>query len=154
MRDDEDYMKIALELAKKAAEEGDIPVGAIVVAPDGELIGSGRNRRRIEHDPTAHAEIVALREAAEKLQRWNLAGCTMFVTLEPCPMCAGSLVQARISRLVYGCSDAKAGACGTLYDITRDGRLFHRLEVVSGVLENECRKILQEFFLKCRARQK
>ncbi len=154
MRSDEEYMKIALDLAKKAAEEGDIPVGALVVAPDGEIIGHGRNRRRIEHDPTAHAEIVALREAASKLRRWNLSGCTMYVTLEPCPMCAGSLVQARISRLVYGCNDAKAGACGTLYDITRDGRLFHRLNVVSGVMEDECLKILQDFFLECRARQK
>ncbi len=154
MRSDEQYMKIALELAKKAAEEGDIPVGAIVVDPEGNVVGCGRNRRRVEHDPTAHAEIVALREAASELCRWNLSSCSMYVTLEPCPMCAGALVQARISRLVYGCSDAKAGACGTLYDITRDGRLFHRLEVLSGVMENECRKILQEFFLGCRARQK
>ncbi len=154
MRRDEEYMKLALELARQAADEGDIPVGALVVSPDGEVIGRGRNRRRLEHDPTAHAEIVALREAAKKLLRWNLTGCTMYVTLEPCPMCAGSLVQSRISRLIYGCTDAKAGACGTLYDITRDGRLFHRLDVVSGVMEDECREILQDFFLECRARKK
>ncbi|MCI6261470.1 MAG: nucleoside deaminase, partial [Pyramidobacter sp.] len=102
--------------------------------------------RRVEHDPTAHAEVVALRDAAQNLGAWNLSGCSLYVTLEPCPMCAGALVQARVSRLVYGCTDPKAGACGTLYDLTRDTRLFHRLQVVSGVMERECRALLQDFF--------
>lgn len=151
---DSEYMATAVELARRAASEGDIPVGAVVVSPGGEIVGRGRNRRRIEHDPTAHAEVVALREAAQNLGVWNLSGCTLYVTLEPCPMCAGALVQSRVSRLVYGCADPKAGACGTLYDITRDGRLFHRLKVVSGVMEGECRKILQDFFIECRRKRK
>ncbi|MBP5212916.1 MAG: tRNA adenosine(34) deaminase TadA [Pyramidobacter sp.] len=151
---DEFYMDRALELARTAAAEGDIPVGALVVDADGNVIGEGRNRRRIEHDPTAHAEVVALREAAQKLGAWNLSGCTLYVTLEPCPMCAGALVQSRVSRLVYGCTDAKAGACGTLMNIAADGRLFHRLKITRGIRETECRMLLQDFFLECRRRQK
>ncbi|MGI6075742.1 MAG: tRNA adenosine(34) deaminase TadA [Pyramidobacter sp.] len=153
MKKDEEYMSVALDLARAAAREGDIPVGAVVVAPDGRIIGKGRNRRRIEHDPTAHAEVVALRQAAEELQTWNLSGCTLVVTLEPCPMCAGALVQSRVTRLVYGCSDPKAGACGTLYNIADDSRLFHRLEITAGVMELQCRKILQDFFLECRRKK-
>lgn len=147
-------MTAALDLAQQAAHENDIPVGAVVVSSEGKIIGRGRNLRRMEHDPTAHAEIVALREAAEKLNTWNLSGCIMYVTLEPCPMCAGALVQARLSRLVYGCADPKAGACGTLYDITRDSRLFHKLAVTSGIMEQQCREILQKFFIECRLRKK
>ena len=153
-RNDEYYMDLALELARKAADEDDIPVGAVVTDADGVVIGEGRNRRRIEHDPTAHAEIVAIREAARKLGVWNLSGCTLYVTLEPCPMCAGALVQSRISRLVFGCADAKAGACGTLMNVAADGRLFHRLKITSGVREQECRTILQDFFLECRRKQR
>lgn len=151
---DEDYMAAAYELAALALQEQDIPVGAVVVTAEGEIVGRGRNLRRIKHDPTAHAEIVALRDAAVKLNTWTLSGCTMFVTLEPCPMCAGALVQARIARLVYGCADPKAGACGTLYNITSDSRLFHRLSVAGGVMEQPCREILQDFFIKCRQRKK
>ena len=151
---DEYYMDRALALARLAADEGDIPVGALVADEDGRVIGEGRNRRRLEHDPTAHAEVVALREAARSRGAWNLSGCTLYVTLEPCPMCAGALVQARVSRLVYGCTDAKAGACGTLMNIAADSRLFHRLRIVSGVREVECRTLLQDFFLACRRRQK
>ena len=151
---DEYYMDRALALARLAADEGDIPVGALVIDEDGRVIGEGRNRRRLEHDPTAHAEVVALREAARSRGAWNLSGCTLYVTLEPCPMCAGALVQARFSRLVYGCTDAKAGACGTLMNIAADSRLFHRLRIVSGVREVECRTLLQDFFFACRRRQK
>ena len=148
---DELYMRQALDLARQAADEGDIPVGAIVVSPDGRVIGTGRNRRRIEHDPTAHAEVVAIRQAANELQAWNLSRCSLYVTLEPCPMCAGAIMQSRLSRLVYGCTDPKAGCCGTLLDITGDRRFPQRITVVSGVLETECRGILQDFFIKCRA---
>ena len=147
---DEYYMGAALELARMAYAENDIPVGAVIISPEGEVIGRGRNRRRIEHDPTAHAEIVAIREAAGTLGRWNLSGCTLYVTLEPCPMCAGAILQSRISRLVYGCADPKAGCCGTLFDLTSDKRFPHRVEVVSGVMETECRNILQDFFIMCR----
>lgn len=151
---DEYYMKRALELARLAACEGDIPVGAVVIDEEGQIVGEGRNRRRLDLDPTAHAEVVALRQAAKFRGAWNLNNCTLFVTLEPCPMCAGALVQARVSRLVFGCSDAKAGACGTLMNIAADGRFFHRLEITRGVLEQECRTILQQFFLDCRRRHK
>lgn len=154
IRDDVEYMAEALRLARQAASEGDIPVGAIVVAPDGEVIGRGRNHRRIDHDPTAHAEVVALREAAQTLGAWNLSGCSLYVTLEPCPMCAGALLQSRIARLVYGCTDPKAGACGTLYDLAHDSRLNHRIDVTRGVMELECRTILQEFFLECRRKKR
>ncbi|MDY3868425.1 MAG: tRNA adenosine(34) deaminase TadA [Pyramidobacter sp.] len=152
--DDAHYMNIALQLAQQAAEEGDIPVGAVITDSDGNVIGKGRNRRRAEYDPTAHAEIVAIRQSAEHLRRWNLSGCTLYVTLEPCPMCAGAVVQSRISRVVYGCADPKAGACGTLYNIARDSRLFHRAKITAHVMEDECRKILQDFFFKCRQKNK
>lgn len=147
---DEDYMSHAIQLAQKAANEGDIPVGAIVVSPSGEIIGQGRNRRRVEHDPTAHAEIVAIRQAAQALSTWNLSGCTLYVTLEPCPMCAGAILQSRLSRLVYGCTDPRAGCCGTLLDITGDKRFPQRIEVISGILKTQSRQLLQDFFIKCR----
>lgn len=154
LKSDQEYMRLALELGIQSAYEGEIPVGALVIDPYGEVIGRGRNRRQIEHDPTAHAEIVALREAARNLGGWNLSGCSLYVTLEPCPMCAGALVQARILRLVYGCANPKAGACGTLYDLTRDTRLFHRLQVVRGVMEQKCRVLLQDFFQTCREKNR
>ena len=151
---DFDYMELALELARQAADEGDIPVGALITDEEGVVIGRGRNRRRLESDPTAHAEIVAIREAAQHLKSWNLSGCTLYVTLEPCPMCAGAIIQSRLSRVVYGCADPKAGACGTLYNIAKDNRLFHRADVTAHVMEEECREILQDFFLKCRKKNR
>lgn len=143
------FMEEAIKEALKAQSVGEIPVGAVVVKGD-EIIGRGGNRRRACQDPTAHSEIIALREAAHNLSTWNLSGCDIYVTLEPCPMCAGAIVQSRIRRLIYGCSDPKAGASGTLYDITGDTRLNHRCDTIKGVMEGRCRKILQEFFIECR----
>ncbi len=148
-----EHMKEALKEAEIARSEGDIPVGAVVVMDD-QVIGRGRNRRRLEHDPTAHAEIVAIREAGAALGTWNLSDCELYVTLEPCPMCAGAIVQSRIKTLVYGCVDPKAGSSGTLYDITSDSRLNHRCETISGVEEDSCKKILQDFFACCRSMRK
>lgn len=139
-------MRLALAQARLALPGGDVPVGAVVTGPGGEVIGSGYNRREVDADPTAHAEVLALRGAAARLGRWRLDGCTLHVTLEPCTMCAGALVLARVERLVFGAFDAKAGAVGSLWDVVRDPRLNHRPEVVSGVLEDECSAILREFF--------
>lgn len=136
----------ALDLATAAAGDGDVPVGAVVVSPAGEVIGEGRNVREVEGDPTAHAEIVALREAARKTGEWRLEGCTLVVTLEPCPMCAGALVLSRVSTLVIGAWDPKMGACGSVWDIVRDRRATHRVEVISGVREAECSQVLLDFF--------
>lgn len=136
----------ALDLATAAAGDGDVPVGAVVVSPAGEVIGEGRNLREVEGDPTAHAEIVALREAARKTGEWRLDGCTLVVTLEPCPMCAGALVLSRVSTLVMGAWDPKMGACGSVWDIVRDRRATHRVEVISGVREAECSQVLLDFF--------
>ena len=145
------WMKEALALARDAAVAGEIPVGAIVVHhPAGvepRIIGRGSNRREADHDPSGHAEIVAMREAGAVLQSWRLLDCTMYVTLEPCPMCAGAMVQARLGRLVYGCTDPKAGAVETLYRICTDERLNHRVDVVGGVLKEECGRVLREFFV-------
>jgi tRNA(adenine34) deaminase len=143
------YMKVAIEQAKIAAENGDVPIGAIIIYKN-QIIGKAYNQREQLADPTAHAEIVALTQAAAALQTWRLNGCTMYVTLEPCPMCAGALVLARIDRLVYGCDDPKTGAVKSLYNIVQDDRLNHRLEVTSGVLADECAKQLQDFFQKKR----
>ena len=140
------WMGQALVLAEQAAREGDVPVGAVVVAPDGEVIGAGRNLREVEHDPTAHAEVVALRAAAERLGTWRLEDCTLVVTLEPCPMCAGALMLARIGTLVLGAWDPKLGATGSVWDIVRDRRATHRVEVIGGVREAECSEMLVEFF--------
>jgi tRNA(adenine34) deaminase len=149
MLTDEQWMTVALEEARAAAAIGDVPVGAVIVADDGKLIGRGRNRRELDRDPTAHAEIVALREAAHALDQWRVAA-TMFVTQEPCPMCAGAAVNARIKRLVYGCLNPKAGAVESLYSIVTDPRLNHRIEVVGGVLAIECAAVLQQFFAELR----
>lgn len=143
---DIDAMRDALVLAADAGAEGDIPVGAIVTDAAGAVIGRGRNLREATHDPTAHAEVVALREAAATTGGWNLDGCTLVVTLEPCLMCAGALLQARISRLVFGAWDEKAGATGSMYDVVRDRRLPYRVEVVGGVLEGEASALLRAFF--------
>jgi len=142
---DERYMRQAIEAAYVAEENGDVPIGAVIVH-EGRLIARAYNEREQLRDPTAHAEIIALTQAAAALGIWRLHGCTIYVTLEPCPMCAGALVQARVDRLVYGCTDPKAGACGTLYDICRDGRLNHRLAVTAGVLADDCAGLLQAFF--------
>ena len=141
-----DVMKQALELAAKASQQGDVPVGAIVLNSQGEIVGQGFNTREIDNDPMNHAEVVALREAASALGSWRLDDHTLVVTLEPCTMCAGAAVQARIGRIVFGAFDEKAGAVGSLWDVVRDRRLPHRPEVISGVLAEECAKILSEFF--------
>jgi len=145
------WMGHALDLATAAAGDGDVPVGAVVVSPAGEVIGEGRNLREVEGDPTAHAEIVALREAARRTGEWRLEGCTLVVTLEPCPMCAGALVLSRVSTLVMGAWDPKMGACGSVWDIVRDRRATHRVEVISGVREAECSQVLLDFFAGHRA---
>jgi tRNA(adenine34) deaminase len=143
---DADLMRQALDLAAAAAADGDVPVGAVVVDAAGTVIGTGRNTRERDADPTGHAEVVALRAAAAALGSWRLEGCTLVVTLEPCTMCAGALVAARVSRLVFGPFDEKAGAVGSLWDVVRDRRLNHRPEVVSGVLAEESAAMLREFF--------
>ncbi|NLD43700.1 MAG: tRNA adenosine(34) deaminase TadA [Chloroflexi bacterium] len=141
----ERWMREALSEAAAAAEAGEIPVGAVVVWQDG-VIGRGRNRKEELHDPTAHAEILALREAARTRGGWRLAGATLYVTLEPCPMCAGALVQARVQRVAFGVRDPKTGAAGSVYDLVRSPWLNHRLEVVSGVLADEVAALMEAFF--------
>jgi tRNA(adenine34) deaminase len=136
----------ALEQADQAAEHGDVPIGCVIVEADGRELGAGHNRREIDADPTAHAEILALRAAAARRGRWRLDGATVYVTLEPCPMCAGALVNARIERLVYGAHDPKAGAISSLFSIGRDERLNHRFSIESGLLERACIERLQSFF--------
>ena len=138
-------MQSALEQARIAESLGEVPIGAVIVR-DNQVIATGYNRRIIDSDPTAHAEIIAIRSAARAIGDWRLSGCTLYVTLEPCPMCAGAIVLARIDRLVYGASDPKAGAVKTLYKICSDERLNHRVEIVSGILRDECARIISEFF--------
>ena len=145
-------MRIAIDQAKIAEENGDVPIGAVIVH-NGQIIAKAYNQREQLQDPTAHAEIIALTQAAAALENWHLNGCTMYVTLEPCCMCAGAIVLARIDRLVYGCDDSKTGAVKSLYNIVQDKRLNHRVEITSGVLANECSQILQEFFQKRRSSQ-
>jgi tRNA(adenine34) deaminase len=139
-------MRLALDEAALAAAHDDVPVGAVVLSPTGELLASGHNDREGSGDPTAHAEVLALRGAAARLGRWRLDDCTLVVTLEPCAMCAGAAVLARVPRLVLGAWDPKAGACGSVHDLVRDRRLNHRVEVVGGVLDDECGALLREFF--------
>ncbi len=139
-------MRLALAEAAQARDDGDVPVGAVVLGPDGSVLGRGRNARESGDDPTAHAEVVALRAAGAALGRWRLDGCTLVVTLEPCTMCAGAAVLARVDRLVFGAYDPKAGAVGSLWDVVRDRRLNHRPEVVGGVLEDECAARLRAWF--------
>lgn len=175
LKADEHFMRLALREAAKAAAKDEVPVGAVVVDAGGRVIARGHNLRESKGDPTAHAEIVAIRKAAKKLSAiscqpsantacsshlkaenlklkanssgaWRLSGCTLFVTLEPCPMCAGAIVNARVARIVYGAADPKAGACGTLMDVARDPRLNHRAEVAAGVLADDCAGILKGFF--------
>lgn len=140
------HMREALAEARAAAETGDVPIGAVVVGSDGRVIGRGRNRREADHDPTAHAEVLALRAAAATSGTWRLDNATLVVTMEPCSMCAGAAVLARVARLVYGAEDPKAGAVGSLWDLVRDRRLNHRPEVISGVLADECGALVRDFF--------
>ncbi|MFJ9244185.1 tRNA adenosine(34) deaminase TadA [Streptomyces sp. NPDC101776] len=140
-------MRLALDAAGVAALGGDVPVGAVVLSPDGTtVLATGHNEREATGDPTAHAEVLAIRRAAAHLGEWRLSGCTLVVTLEPCTMCAGALVQSRVDRVVYGARDEKAGAAGSLFDVVRDRRLNHRPEVIGGVLAVECAHVLTEFF--------
>lgn len=149
--DDRDWMRQALAEARAAAALGEVPVGAVVVR-DGRVIGRGHNRRETDGDPLAHAEILALRQAAAATAGWRLLDAALVVTLEPCAMCAGALVNSRVGRLVYGAADPKAGFCGSLGDLVRDPRLNHRLEVVGGVLAEECGDLLRSFFARLRDR--
>jgi tRNA(adenine34) deaminase len=139
-------MLLALSEARRALATGDVPVGAVVVDASGSVIGTGQNAREAEQDPTAHAEVLALRAAAKAVGAWRLSGCTLVVTLEPCTMCAGAAVLSRVDRIVYGAADPKAGAAGSLWDVVRDRRLNWRPEVVSGVRESESTTLLTEFF--------
>jgi len=143
---DGDAMRLALREAGLAQGHGDVPVGAVLLGPDGAVLAAAHNDREGTADPTAHAEVLALRAAAAELGTWRLSGCTLVVTLEPCTMCAGAIVLARVDRVVYGAVDDKAGAAGSLWDVLRDRRLNHRPEVVSGVLEQECAQVLRDFF--------
>lgn len=140
------WMSHALQLAQSAGEHGDIPVGAVIVNSNGELIAEGENRKERDQDPTAHAEIVALRAAASSLKTWRLHECILYVTLEPCPMCAGAIVHARVKLVVYGVDDAKTGALRTVLNIPDSAASNHRLSVIGGILESDCRNILQTWF--------
>ncbi|WP_281268259.1 tRNA adenosine(34) deaminase TadA [Arthrobacter livingstonensis] len=140
------WMGIALAEARRALETGDVPIGAVVLGPDGGVLGLGRNEREAHGDPTAHAEMVAIREAAQKLGSWRLEGCTLVVTLEPCTMCAGAIVLARVPKVVFGAWDEKAGAAGSVFDVLRERRLNHWVEVFPGVRQEECAVLLTDFF--------
>lgn len=142
----EQWMRRALDDARLAFDTGDVPVAALVVDESGAVIGTGRNERELRHDPTAHAEVLALREAAATRDDWHLEGCTLVVTLEPCVMCAGAVLAARVPTVVFGAWDEKAGAGGSVYDVLRDRRLNHRVEVFAGVLAEECGEVLLDFF--------
>jgi tRNA(adenine34) deaminase len=141
-----EHMAMALDEAATAAAEDEVPVGAVIVSLKRGVIARAHNQREQLHDPTAHAEMIAITQAAQALRSWRLDGCVLYVTLEPCPMCAGAIVQARLPQVVYGCTDPKAGACHTLYQITSDGRLNHRARVVAGVEAERCAAVLSEFF--------
>jgi tRNA(adenine34) deaminase len=139
-------MREALLVAKSALSAGDVPVGAVIINKDGVIVGKGFNEREANNDPTAHAEVVAIRNAAARLQNSRLDGCTMIVTLEPCAMCAGAIAQSRISKLIFGAWDEKAGAVGSVWDVLRDPRSIFKVEVTSGILEDECAALLKDFF--------
>src|SRR5579863_7154976 len=146
------FMLQAIGEAKRAEAIGEVPIGCVVVDDlSGQIIGRGHNRRETDRDPTAHAEMLALREAARVRGHWRLIDCTLYVTLEPCPMCAGALVNARVPRLIYGCDDPKAGAVKTLFQLCQDARLNHRVDVQAGVMAEQCAQLLQDFFRAQRA---
>ncbi len=146
-------MALAIDEARAAAAEGEVPIGAVVVC-DGAVVARAHNRRELDHDPSAHAEFAALVKASQALERWRLTGCTVYVTLEPCLMCAGLMVNARVDRCVYGAPDPKGGALGTLYDVSHDARLNHEFEVTAGVCREECAELLRSFFRARRAANK
>lgn len=148
----EKFIKIALEEAQKAFDKDEVPVGAIVVC-EGKILAKAHNLRQSAHDPTAHAEILAIKEAAKKRGDWRLAGCEIYITKEPCPMCAGAIQQARFDRLIYGCKDKKAGYAGSLYNVLDDKKLSHQVEIIYGVEEDKCKRLLREFFKKKRVSQ-
>lgn len=149
---DEYWMRAAIEQALQAEAIGEVPIGAVIVRND-EIVGTGFNRRETLLDPTAHAEMIAIRETSERLGAWRLLGCTLYVTLEPCPMCAGAILQSRVERVVYGAPDPKAGCVGTLMDLLQDSRFNHRSPWRSGVLQEQCAALLTDFFRRLRARQ-
>jgi len=153
MRDDSYWMGKALAQAERAAELGEVPIGAVLVR-DGRVIGRGCNRREGKNDPSAHAEMIAIRQAAKRLNAWRLTGTTLYVTLEPCPMCMGAIILARIGRLVFGCHDPKAGAAGSLYNLATDSRFNHQVAVAAGVREAECSAVLSDFFRELRRQKK
>ncbi|NOJ82600.1 tRNA adenosine(34) deaminase TadA [Myxococcus xanthus] len=150
---DEAFMQQALSLAREAAELGEVPVGAVAVL-NGEVVGTGFNRREVDRNPLAHAEMLAMDAAARKIGAWRLSGVTLYVTLEPCAMCAGGLVQSRVTRLVFGAFDPKAGAVGSLYNLVEEPRHNHRLQVTSGILADESRLLLKTFFGRLRAKKR
>lgn len=152
MNDDEKYMKEALAEAQKAFALGEVPIGAVLVV-DGAIIARGHNMRETWHDATAHAEMIVIKEACRALKKWRLTGSTLYVTIEPCPMCAGGLVMSRVDRVVYGSADSKAGAVESIFNIVNHRALNHRLSVTEGVLADECRGIMKEFFRRRRGRQ-
>ena len=149
---DLEYMQLALEQARLAPARGEVPIGAVLVL-EGQVLAQVHNFREVWQDPTAHAEVVAIREAATRLGTWRLTGTTLYVTVEPCSMCAGAIIQSRVSRLVFGARDPKAGACGSVLNIPEERRLNHRIDVVGGVLEEESRALLQEFFKGLRQKE-
>jgi tRNA(adenine34) deaminase len=153
MEDDAFWMKKALNLARKAELVGEVPIGALIVK-DGAIIGRGFNQREAKHDPSAHAEMIAIRQASRRLGAWRLTGTTMYVTLEPCPMCMGAILLARIERLVFGCHDPKGGAAGSLYNLASDPRFNHQVELASSVMQAECSAILSNFFQALRREKK
>ncbi|MDE6591170.1 MAG: nucleoside deaminase [Oscillospiraceae bacterium] len=145
----EEYMRQAIELAKQCPPDGDVPVGCVVVSPDGEIIGRGRNRREQAHRATAHAEVEAINEACARLGTWRLEGCTLYVTLEPCPMCAGAIINSRIGTVRYGAREEKSGCCGSVLNLFEE-RFNHRPKIYGGLLEGECRGVLESFFRNLR----
>ncbi len=151
MPDDEHYMGLALDEARKAYAAGEVPIGAVLVL-DGEIIAAAHNMREAWHDATAHAEIIVIREACRKLGRWRLTGTTLYVTIEPCPMCAGALVMSRVDRLVYGSADYKAGAVESIFNVVQNDALNHRAAVLAGVREEECAALMKEFFREKRSK--
>lgn len=153
--DDKKYMRLALEEARKAAELGEIPIGAVLVDnASGEVVAAAHNMRESWQDATAHAEVIVIRAACAKLRRWRLSGCTLYVTVEPCPMCSGAIVNGRVDRVVYGCPDAKAGGAESIFNIITNPNLNHCAEVVSGVCEEECAQVMKDFFKRRREENK
>ncbi|EGL81830.1 CMP/dCMP deaminase zinc-binding [Caldalkalibacillus thermarum TA2.A1] len=149
----EKWMARAIQLAKQAETLGEVPIGAVIVK-EGEVLGEGYNRREIDRNPLAHAELMAIQQACERLGGWRLAGCDLYVTLEPCPMCAGAIVQARLRRVIYGTEDPKAGYAGSLHNTLQDERLNHQTDVIAGIRREECQHLLKDFFRRLREQKK